>query len=550
MKKKKLLMTAFATLGLTSAAMSQICFNPALNFGSVNVPYSIYSNDFNNDGNNDIVVSQNSSSLITLYYGNGNGTFGTAINISSSNNPAEIIGGDFNEDGIIDLATSGGVNNVWIFLANGLGGFNSPTSYSASSYPTSLSTADFNNDGHLDLAVPNGNTANTISILLGSGTGTFGAPTNFPVGTCPCGNSCVKSADIDADGNIDLLVANQNSNDVSVLFGNGSGSFSTPVNYGVGNSPWSIELADFNSDTYIDIATSNRNSNNVSILLGNSIGSFSLSTNYAVGNLPEQLKVADYDLDGKLDIATSDYNSNQVSILKGTGLGTFNTAITFSTATGPFALCNGDFNNDGNIDIATSNYTSSNISILLNCICSLTFTLQPNNLIINSGNNAQFTSSASDTNANYQWQTDLGFGYQNINSVGQYSGTTNDTLTVSNVTMSNNNQPFRCIISSGSCSDTSNVAVLTVNNNVGINEVSQSNLFSVYPNPAQRIININADAKLLGSVYSIYDNTGKIVLTGKINSTNTIIELDNLSGGIYLFSVGENMKQTFKVIKE
>jgi hypothetical protein len=72
----------------------------------------------------------------------------------------------------------------------------------------------------------------------------------------------------------------------------------------------------------------------------------------------------------------------------------------------------------------------------------------------------------------------------------------------------------------------------------------------VFPNPAQNIINVKADAKLLGSVYSIYDNTGKIVLTGKINSTNAIIELDNLSGGIYLFSVGENMNQTFKVIKE
>ena len=76
------------------------------------------------------------------------------------------------------------------------------------------------------------------------------------------------------------------------------------------------------------------------------------------------------------------------------------------------------------------------------------------------------------------------------------------------------------------------------------------NLFSVYPNPAQSIINVKADAKLLGSVYTVYDNTGKSVLTGKINSENTVIELGNLSGGIYLFSVGENMKQTFKVIKE
>ena len=134
--------------------------------------------------------------------------------------------------------------------------------------------------------------------------------------------------------------------------------------------------------------------------------------------------------------------------------------------------------------------------------------------------------------------------------MGQYNGTTNDTLTVANITMSNNNQPFRCIINSGSCSDTSNVAVLTVNNNVGINEFTQDNLFSVYPNPAKSQINVKADAKLLGSIYTFYDNTGKVVLSGKIIAENTVIELGNLSGGIYLFSVGENLKQKFKVIKE
>jgi hypothetical protein len=182
--------------------------------------------------------------------------------------------------------------------------------------------------------------------------------------------------------------------------------------------------------------------------------------------------------------------------------------------------------------------------------CQLTVNTQPNSQTININNTAQFIVGSSDPIATFQWQTDLGVGFQNLNSVGQYSGTTNDTLNVSNVTMSNNNQPFRCIISSGSCSDTSNVAVLTVNNTVGINEFKQDNLFSVYPNPAKSQINVKADAKLLGSVYTVYDNTGKVVLSGKIISDNTVIELGNLSGGIYLFSVGENMKQTFKVIKE
>ena len=177
-------------------------------------------------------------------------------------------------------------------------------------------------------------------------------------------------------------------------------------------------------------------------------------------------------------------------------------------------------------------------------------TTQPINQSVNISNNALFTTASSDPLAAYQWQTDLGVGYQNLNSVGQYSGTTNDTLTIANTTLSNNNQPFRCIISSGSCNDTSNVVVLTVNNNVGINEFKQDNLFSVFPNPAQSLINVKADSKLIGDVYSIYDNTGRVVLTGKLNSQNTTIELGNLSGGIYMFSVGENMKQTFKVIKE
>ena len=193
--------------------------------------------------------------------------------------------------------------------------------------------------------------------------------------------------------------------------------------------------------------------------------------------------------------------------------------------------------------------TTQEVAALYNG-CQLSVNTQPTDQTINVNNNAQFVVSSSDPSATFQWQTDLGVGFQNLNSVGQYSGTTNDTLTVSNVTLSNNNQQFRCIISSGSCSDTSNVAVLTVNNNVGINETTQANLFSVFPNPAQSIINVKADSKLIGEVYTIYDNAGRVVLTGKLNSENTTIELNNLSGGVYMFSVGENMKQTFKVIKE
>jgi hypothetical protein len=193
--------------------------------------------------------------------------------------------------------------------------------------------------------------------------------------------------------------------------------------------------------------------------------------------------------------------------------------------------------------------TQQEITALYNG-CQLSVNTQPTNQTININNNAQFVVSSTDPSATYQWQTDLGVGFQNLNSVGQYSGTTNDTLTVSNVTMSNNNQPFRCIITSGSCTDTSAVAVLTVNNTVGSNEISPGSLFSVFPNPAQNVINLKADATLLGESYAIMDNAGRTVLSGTIASETTMIELGNLSGGIYIFNIGKNMKQQFKIVKQ
>ena len=229
----------------------------------------------------------------------------------------------------------------------------------------------------------------------------------------------------------------------------------------------------------------------------------------------------------------------------------------FGTNTDPLYIGKHDYNNapyyfNGKIDdigIWNRALTQQEITDLYNG-CQLAVNSQPASQTININNTAQFVVGSSVPSATFQWQTDLGVGFQNLNSVGKYSGTTNDTLSVSNVTISNNNQPFRCIITSGSCTDTSNVAILTVNNNVGINEFTQNNLFSVYPNPAKSQINVKADATLLGSLYTVYDNTGKVVLSGKINSENTVIELGNLSTGIYIFSTGGKMKQSFKVIKQ
>ncbi|MDT8412112.1 MAG: T9SS type A sorting domain-containing protein [Vicingaceae bacterium] len=91
--------------------------------------------------------------------------------------------------------------------------------------------------------------------------------------------------------------------------------------------------------------------------------------------------------------------------------------------------------------------------------------------------------------------------------------------------------------------------VIKLSPSVGVNEIAAFNEFSVYPNPTSNQITLKVKTDLIGDVYTIYDNMGKMVMSGKINTENTVIELNNLSSGIYLFSIGENSKQTFKVIK-
>jgi hypothetical protein len=209
------------------------------------------------------------------------------------------------------------------------------------------------------------------------------------------------------------------------------------------------------------------------------------------------------------------------------------------------------FNWTNNDDGISSDPSFAVNNIIVSYIdCHLSVITDPLNKTININNNAQFVVSSSDTNTLFQWQSDLGNGFENLNNSSQYIGSTNDTLIVSNVTMSNNNQTFRCIISTNLCSDTSNVAVLSVNNNLEINNFSNNYLFSVFPNPVQNILNLKVNSDLIGMTYIVIDNSGKIVLTGKINSEKTNIELVNLTGGIYILSVGENLKQIFKVIKE
>ena len=216
----------------------------------------------------------------------------------------------------------------------------------------------------LDLVTANFSSG-TITVLLGNGNGTFQNPVTYNVGSEPI---ALAVGDLNGDGKLDIAVANYGSATVSVVFGNGDGTFQNAVNYNVGSNPRGVAIADLDGKNGNDLVVANWSSGNVSVLLNKGNGTFNNAVNYAVGSNPGNVLVADVNGDGKLDIVTPNNGSNSVSVLPGNGDGTFGSQVTFATgaSTSPIDVVAVDLNGDGKLDLATANNGSGTVSVLLN----------------------------------------------------------------------------------------------------------------------------------------------------------------------------------------
>ena len=232
----------------------------------------------------------------------------------------------------------------------------------SSSGPASMAAADFNADGKLDLAVTN-SAANTVSILLGNGNGTFAGKVDYPTGTQPDG---VAVGDFNHDGIPDLVVTNQAGNTVSILLGTGGGSFASQVTYATGNQPVAVAVADVNADGNLDLGVANAADNTVSILLGNGDGTFQAHVDYPAGQNPAALAAADFNRDGKLDLAVANdiKPGGTVTILLNHGDGSYLPGVAYATGDS-VALTTADLNGDGILDLAAVNYLSQSLSVYL-----------------------------------------------------------------------------------------------------------------------------------------------------------------------------------------
>jgi hypothetical protein len=373
-----------ALLMLAAPAFAVTTFNPAVKYQAGDFNSGIAKADFDGKNGLDLVVANNgfsSNDGATVLLNNGDGTFGTPINIDvmGTPEPFDVVTGDFNRDGKADFVLANGAgDSISVFFGNGDGSFGAPQDYQAGDGPVSIISADFDGVNGPDLAVAN-NVSTDASIFLNNGAGAFGTPQTVDAGT---GDSTfdVINANFNEDSRPDLVVTNTDTNglinNVRVLRNTGGGNFAFVADFASGGvSPQGLATGDFNGDGKADFAVSNAESDDVGIFLGNGNFSFSGPTTFVAGNGPISITTGDFTLDGKSDLATSNSISNNVSVLEGNGSGDFAAPQDFPVGNQPFSIINGDFNNDRKDDLATADYgapgstrtrNSDTVSVLIN----------------------------------------------------------------------------------------------------------------------------------------------------------------------------------------
>jgi len=338
-------------------------------FRVANHPSSVAIGDVNGDGKPDLVTANEYSNEVSVLLGNGDGTFQPPAHfaVAAGGRPLSVAIGDVNGDGKPDLVTANSyTGDMSVLLGNGDGTFRPPTNFAAGDHnpfssPIWVAIGDVNRDGRPDLiTVEAGDQA--VSVLLGNGDGTFRPQARLVAGDAP---ESMAIGDINGDGKPDLITANKVSGDVSVLLGDGDGTFQPQARFAVGSSPQSVAIGDVNGDGRPDLVTANAASDDVSVLLGNGDGTFRPQARFAVGRFSFSVAIGDVNGDGKPDLVTASAASDDVSVLLGNGDGTFRPQARFTAGRGPVSVAIGDINGDGKLDLVTANATSRDVSVLL-----------------------------------------------------------------------------------------------------------------------------------------------------------------------------------------
>jgi hypothetical protein len=352
------------------------------NFVAGGSPIAVVSGDLDQDGALDLIAVNNSSDTVSVLIGGPGGSFSTHVDYPTGIEPNATALADLDSDGDLDLAVvdqncpagTCGTGSVSVLLGHGDGTFALAVDYATNTNPQSVAIGDWNGDSRADLAVVNAVTIisqgpGTVSILLGNGDGTFQPASEYRAGEGPGG---IVTGDFDGDGSLDLAITNFIAvnvvSAVAVLLGKGDGSFEKPVSFPTANGPVSLVSSDLDLDGHLDLATADLGASMISVLRGNGDGTFQVHVDYPTGFAPKALTISDLDQDGLLDLALTAFTavpgSGSVVLLPGNGDGTFQPYREYFTGPIGPSIMTGDFDGDSKPDLAAPE-PSGHVTVLL-----------------------------------------------------------------------------------------------------------------------------------------------------------------------------------------
>ncbi len=343
-------------------------FQPPAKFAAGLYAFYLATGDFNGDGAPDVAITNSPATAtgggqISVLLGKGDGTFGPAKSYPVGQFPATIVADDFNGDGKVDLvaldsSTLAVVNKVWFLPGSGNGTFGTPVSTASGTGTGYLAYTDLNHDGKLDLVIAD-EFASAAAILMGNGDGSFQPPNEYLVSSQPVSIASVPMR----DGNTLILTGDSADGILVNNFVASNGQAAMPVLQTLGMGPSAIAAGDLNGDHRPDLVIADPEAGRIYVELATGKGQFGTPATYIVGSQPAVLAVADVNGDGKADAIVGD--SGGINVLLGGASGSLTGTGAFAAAGSVSSLTVADFNGDGKPDVAAASASGGSVSVFL-----------------------------------------------------------------------------------------------------------------------------------------------------------------------------------------
>jgi hypothetical protein len=364
----------------TCYGLAVVSFADAVSYESRDKPYVVLSSDIDADGDIDLAVANELASTIGVFQnaGDRSGVFVSMPSPTATGFPtgAYPTGGaiaDFNRDGIADVITADyHGNSVSILL--GAGAKDTYTLTESTSYPTvpgaetsNLAVGDLNGDNILDVIATNPQ-AHSVSVFIGRSDGTLQPASEIALGNGQAEPYSVAIGDFDGDGYHDAAIADNRTLSVYIQLGHGDGTFEPAMSRPDidGMASFILVARDMNLDGNLDLVVANRSSDDVSVLLGHGDGEFveAIVSSTGPDTGPYSLAVTDFNLDAVPDVVTANYRAGTATVLLGIGDGRFEEPIDAGvTGEYSYGVATGDFDDDGRPDFATANAASNDVAV-------------------------------------------------------------------------------------------------------------------------------------------------------------------------------------------